>query len=46
MNAPRQGLPEFGANPGSYYSSVYNPRFGYVPELGYSNAFRNYPLSD
>ena len=33
---------------GSYYSRVYNPRFGYVPELGYSNAvsFRIYPQSD
>ena len=33
---------------GSYYSTVYNPRFGYVPELGYSNAvsFRIYPHSD
>ena len=44
-----QPTPGFsGANPGSYYSSIYNPRFGYVPELGYSNAvsFRIYPLSD
>ncbi len=33
---------------GSYYSRLYNPRFGYVPELGYSNAvsFRIYPHSD
>ena len=44
-----QPTPGFsGANPGSYYSSVDNPRFGYVPELGYSNAvfFRIYPRSD
>ena len=44
-----QPTPGFtGAISGSYYSSVYNPRFGYVPELGYSNAvsFRIYPLSD
>ena len=33
---------------GGYYSSVVNPRFGYVPELGYSNGvfFRIYPYSD
>lgn len=33
---------------GGYYSSVVNPRFGYVPELGYSNSvfFRIYPYSD
>ena len=33
---------------GGYYSSVVNPRFGYVPELGYSNGvfFRIYPHSD
>lgn len=33
---------------GGYYSSIVNPRFGYVPELGYSNAvmFRIYPHSD
>lgn len=33
---------------GGYYSSIVNPRFGYVPELGYSNAllFRIYPQSD
>jgi hypothetical protein len=33
---------------GGYYSSVVNPRFGYVPELGYSNGvfFRIYPQSD
>lgn len=37
-----------GANPGSYYNWDVNPRFGYVPELGYSNAvmFRIYPRSD
>jgi hypothetical protein len=33
---------------GGYYSSIVNPRFGYVPELGYSNGvfFRIYPHSD
>jgi hypothetical protein len=33
---------------GGYYSSVVNPRFGYVPEFGYSNGvfFRIYPHSD
>jgi hypothetical protein len=33
---------------GGYYSSIVNPRFGYVPELGYSNGvfFRIYPYSD
>lgn len=33
---------------GGYYSSVVNPRFGYGPELGYSNGefFRIYPHSD
>jgi hypothetical protein len=33
---------------GGYYSSIVNPRFGYVPELGYSNGvfFRIYPQSD
>lgn len=33
---------------GGYYSSTANPRFGYVPELGYSNGvfFRIYPYSD
>ena len=33
---------------GGYYSSTANPRFGYVPELGYSNSvfFRIYPHSD
>jgi hypothetical protein len=37
-----------GASGGGYYSSITNPRFGYVPELGYSNAlsFRIYPNSD
>jgi hypothetical protein len=37
-----------GTSSGSYYSRIYNPRFGYVPELGYSNAvsFRIYPYSD
>ena len=41
--------PVFGGfSPGSYYSSIYNPRFGYCPELGYSNAvsFQIYPLCD
>ncbi len=33
---------------GGYYSSIVNPRFGYVPEFGYSNGvfFRMYPHSD
>jgi hypothetical protein len=33
---------------GGYYSSIVNPRFGYTPELGYSNGvfFRIYPQSD
>jgi hypothetical protein len=33
---------------GGYYSATANPRFGYVPELGYSNSvfFRIYPYSD
>jgi hypothetical protein len=33
---------------GGYYSSVVNPRFGYVPEFGYSTAVDSkiYPLSD
>ena len=36
------------ANPGSYYAGDVNPRFGDVPELGYSNAlfFRVYPRTD
>ena len=38
----------YPSGPGGYYSSVYDPRFGYVPELGYSNAvmFTVYPRSD
>jgi hypothetical protein len=37
-----------GTSSGCYYSQVCNPRFGYVAELGYSNAvsFRIYPHSD
>jgi mono/diheme cytochrome c family protein len=33
---------------GGYYSSAVNPTFGYVPEIGYSNAvdFKIYPHSD
>ena len=33
---------------GGYYSSIVNPRFGYMPEFGYSNGvfFRIYPHSD
>jgi hypothetical protein len=37
-----------GASGGGYYSSITNPRFGYVPEFGYSDAvsYRIYPHSD
>jgi len=36
-----------GASSGGYYSSINNPRYGYVPELGYSNSlfFGVYPRS-
>jgi len=36
------------ASGGGYYSSITNPRFGYVPEFGYSNTvfFGIYPKSD
>jgi len=53
--APSSGATASPASPGpvvtgggGYYSSVVNPRFGYVPELGYSNGvfFRIYPHSD
>ena len=40
--------PAVTASDGGYYSSAVNPRFGYVPELGYSTAvdFKIYPRSD
>jgi hypothetical protein len=46
--APAQAPALSGASGGGYYSSITNPRFGYVPELGYSNAvfYRIYPHSD
>lgn len=49
--APSSGsaaTPPPSTSGGGYYSSIVNPRFGYVPELGYSNAvlFRIYPHSD
>ena len=45
---PQPTTPAVTGFNGGYYSSAVNPRFGYVPELGYSNAvdFKIYPHSD
>ena len=46
--APPSSTPAVTGFNGGYYSSAVNPTFGYVPELGYSNAvdFKIYPHSD
>lgn len=46
--APPPSTPAVTGFNGGYYSSAVNPTFGYVPELGYSNAvdFKIYPHSD
>ena len=46
--APPSTTPTASGFNGGYYSSAVNPTFGYVPELGYSNAvdFKIYPHSD
>ena len=45
---PSTNAPAVTVSGGGYYSSVVNPRFGYVPELGYSTAVDSkiYPRSD